>query len=111
MEHPDAKILAGDEILQVNHIQWHHNAKVFEGRLEAQVAAGQKLESLGTPSRENVLKLSIRRPRSVRDPNQEQVYTKQYSVQLALKDAQPLGWHLNKSSDADPITVEKNQTG
>jgi hypothetical protein len=110
-EHPDAKILAGDEILQVNHIQWHHNAKVFEDRLEAQFTAGQKSESLGAPSYDNVLKLSIQRPRSVRDSPEEQVYTKQYSVQLALKDAHPLGWRLNKSSDADPIVVEKIRQG
>ncbi|CAK0896101.1 unnamed protein product, partial [Prorocentrum cordatum] len=107
--HPDAKILAGDEILQVNHIGWHHNSKIFEDRLEAQFTAARKSELAGTPGYENVLKLSIRRPRSVNDTPEEQVYTKQYSVQLALTHACPLGWHLNKSSDAEPIVVE--QTG
>jgi len=110
-EHPDAKIVAGDEILQVNHIQWHHNAKIFVGRLEAQFTAARNSELVGTPSNENVLKLSIRRPRSVSDTPEEQVYTKQYSAQLALKDARPLGWHLNKSSDAEPIVVEKIRRG
>ncbi|CAK0858305.1 unnamed protein product [Prorocentrum cordatum] len=110
-EHPDAKIVAGDEILQVNHIQWHHNAKIFVGRLEAQFTAARNSELVGTPSNENVLKLSIRRPRSVSDTPEEQVYTKQYSAQLALKDARPLGWHLNKSSEAEPIVVEKIRRG
>ncbi|CAK0854655.1 unnamed protein product [Prorocentrum cordatum] len=110
-EHPDAKVLAGDEILQVNHIQWHHNAKIFVDRLEAQFTAARKSERVGTPSNENVLKLSIRRPRSVSDTPEEQVYTKQYSAQLALKDSRPLGWHLNKSSDAEPIVVEKIRRG
>jgi len=106
-DHPDAKILAGDEIVQVNHIPWHHNAEVFEDRLEAQFTAGQKLEILRTPSHENVLKLSIRRPRTALAPLDEQVYTKQYSVQLDLQGAHNLGWRLNKSSDADPIAVDK----
>jgi len=113
-DHPDAKILAGDEIIQVNHIPWHHNAEVFEDRLEAQFTAGQKLEILKlplqetrVPLQENVLKLSIRRPRTVLAPLDEQVYTKQYSVQLDLQGAHNLGWRLNKSSDADPIAVDK----
>lgn len=106
-EHPDAKILVGDEILQVNHVQWHHNAKVFEERLKAQFTAGQKSELLGPSGSENVLKLSIRRPRSALEVPEEQVYTKQYSVHLALKDARSLGWRLNRSSDVDPLAVEQ----
>jgi len=123
-DHPDAKILAGDEILQVNHVRWHHNAKVFEDRLEQQFAAGQKLEILREPvifrtpgqkleilRSQNVLKLSIRRPRTVLAPPEEQVYTKWYSVQLDLHGAHNLGLRLNKSSDADPIAVEQIRGG
>jgi len=110
-EHPDTKILVGDEILRVNHVQWHHNAKVFEERLRAQFAAGQKSELLGTSGSENVLRLNIRRPRSVLEVLEEQVYTKQYSVHLTLKDAHPLGWRLNKSSGVDPLAVEEIEKG
>jgi len=98
-EHPDSKILAGDEILQVNHIQWHHSAAAFVDRLKAQFAAGQRNGS--------ALQLHIRRPRTVKDVPGEQVYTKQFLVALNLKDAKPLGWRLNASDDADPVTVEK----
>jgi len=106
-DHPDAKIFSGDEILQVNKVKWHHSAKTFDERLQAQFAAGQRMEFLKAKGAKNVFTLHIRRPRSVKDDPDPQVYLKQYTVQLNLKDARPLGWKLNASSDTDPITVDK----
>jgi hypothetical protein len=107
-EHPNMKILAGDEIIQVNHIQWHHSAAAFEERLSAQFKAQQKFEYEGPPGEKNVFKLYVRRPRSAeKDIPEDQVYTKYYTVNLTLVDAHNLGWHLNVSNDSDPITVDK----
>jgi len=107
-EHPNRKIMAGDEIMQVNHVAFHHSAAAFEERLGSQFKAQQKIEYEGAPGETNVLKLYVRRPRSEeKDIPDDQVYTKYYSVNLALVDAHNLGWHLNVSDDADPITVDK----
>jgi len=107
-EHPDAKIRRGDEIIQVNHIQWHHSATAFEERIGAQFASAQKKEVTASPGDVNVFKLSIRRPRSANnDAPDDEVYTKYYTVHLDLRDSHTLGWHLNASSDTDPVTVDK----
>mmetsp|Transcript_123821 Transcript_123821/g.332534 ORF Transcript_123821/g.332534 Transcript_123821/m.332534 type:complete len:620 (-) Transcript_123821:189-2048(-) len=106
-EHPDAKIRAGDEIIKVNHIQWHHSSTAFAERLGSQFVAAQKREHSGS-SEENVLKLRIRRPRSAHnEAPEEQVYTKYYTVHLDLKDSHKLGWHLNASNDTSLVTVDK----
>ncbi|CAK0838283.1 unnamed protein product [Prorocentrum cordatum] len=110
-EHPEARIVAGDEIIQVNHIPFHHSAATFEERLGAQYLAARTKEYTGAPDEKNVLRLYIRRPRSAgNDAPQEQVYTKYYSVDLSLRDAHTLGWQLNASSDSEPITVAKIMT-
>jgi len=102
-EHPDAKILAGDEIMQVNHIQWHHNTKTFQDRLKAQFTASQK----GDGGAKGTLMLHLRRPRAVKEVLEDQVYTKNYLVELKPEDAKPLGWHFKSGDGSEPPTVDK----
>lgn len=40
--HPGQDIHVDDEILQVNHVQWHHNSTSFEERVRGQFLAGMK---------------------------------------------------------------------
>jgi hypothetical protein len=109
-EHPDAKIRAGDEVIQVNHIQWHHSASAFAERIGAQFVAAQK-KTREAPEEVTVFKLGIRRPRSANnEAPQDEVYTKYYTVHLDLRDSHTLGWHLNASNDTEPITVSKIMT-
>jgi hypothetical protein len=107
-EHPDAKIFAGDEIIQVNHIQWHHSAAAFEERIDAQFKSQQKKEYEGSPEDKNIFALRIRRPRAAQnDAPEDVVYTKYYQVNLSLVDSHQPGWHLNVGNDSDPVTVDK----
>lgn len=56
---PDKSLLVGDEIIQVNTIQWHHNTPTFVQRIIGQFKAGRK-EMEGTSE---MLKLYVQRPR------------------------------------------------
>jgi len=82
-EHPEFRIYPGDEILRVNHIEWHHNSKAFEGRI---------LSQLRHVKQKRPMSLHIRRPRSVVEEVENRSFDRFFSVTLPWTDEMlPLG--------------------
>jgi len=57
--HPDKAVHVGDEITQVNDIQWHANTETFISRIGGQFQSARSL----TPGAKDTLSLYIQRPR------------------------------------------------
>merc|ERR1719221_1163219 len=86
-QHPESKVLPGDEIIQVNKISWQHNTKAFAQRIKKYLNATDESRSLVT--------MKIQRPRSVVDKLEDQVFSKDFNVWLALNGTTKMGWQLN----------------
>jgi len=121
---PDNKILPGDEIVQVNDIQWHHNQVQFTERIKGQYLAGRDAK----PGAKATLTLHVQRPwpkqttrfELQREDLRKKLYAKEFSIDLTLPAnetsrktmSKVLGWELNITDDWVPISLkEVKETG
>ncbi|CAK0809582.1 unnamed protein product [Prorocentrum cordatum] len=115
---PGNDVHVGDEIVQVNSIQWHHNTPDFVKRISGQFKAGRKL----TAGANELLTLYIQRPKQQshkRFPAQrEDAHHKAYPVEFDAKltvlplglptsasENEVMGWELYAKNDWDPVSI------
>ncbi|CAK0847340.1 unnamed protein product [Prorocentrum cordatum] len=120
---PGNDVHVGDEIVQVNSIQWHHNTPDFVKRISGQFKAGRKL----TAGANEMFILYIQRPKQhshKRFPMQrEDAHHRAYPVEFDAKltvlplglptsasESEVMGWELHAKNDWDPVSIG-NLTG
>jgi len=120
---PDNEVHVGDEIVRVNHIQWHANTATFVQRIVGQFKAGRK----GLEGADAVLRLYIQRPRVwhhnrfalQREDAHNKEYATEFVAQLFLPDEldssldRIMGWALGLqhgregAQDWKPVVIKK----
>jgi len=114
--HPGKDVHVGDELLQVNNIQWHANTETFMTRIKGQFIAGRKHKAGAS----DMLRLYIQRPRvwkhkrfgMQRDDVHRRLYAAEFVAELPVLGGVSaasmdgiMGWKLNMTDDWKPTTI------
>merc|ERR1740121_1258804 len=122
-ENPDARLLVGDELVEVDKINWHNNATKFMRRLQ------EKFEKTrNVPEKLRVLNLAIRRPRQVQERYERGAkddngttgpVRRVFEVPLSVPKSQRkeitmtklMGWQLVAKDDGPPVLAKIKARG
>jgi len=117
---PGKDVHVGDEIIQVNDIQWHHNTPDFVKRISGQFKAGRNL----APGANEMYTLYIQRPVQQSHKRyamqREDAHQKAYPVEfdaeipappsglsMSASENEVMGWQLYAKNDWDPVSIGK----